>query len=177
MEEIFDRCDENGNVIGTVSRVEAHHTGAWHKSVHIYLINNKNQILMQLRPSYKDIGPNKWDISVGGHVDTGEESIIAAARELREELGIVADTSELKYLFTYKETLTNKDYISNEFVSVYLIKKNVVEKDVKLQEEEVVCFKFIDLDEFYKKVGDGTYDFHKEEYKRVIQILKEKFKK
>lgn len=29
------------------------------------------QILIQKRSSNKDVSPNKWDLTAGGHVDTG----------------------------------------------------------------------------------------------------------
>ena len=179
MKEILDIFDESGEKIGEMSREEIHKVGAWHKSVHIYLINAKNQLLMQLRSKNKDIGPNVWDISVGGHVDLGEDSLTSAQRELKEELGIEAEKGEFEFLFTQKEILKNGNYVSKEFVDVYLIEKDVTEKDVKLQLFEVQKFEFVDISTFIEKVRekDKKFSFHIDEYLKMIPILEEKFLK
>ena len=46
--EYFDILDENGNKTGkTKLRSEVHRDGDWHKAVHIWIINNKGDILLQ----------------------------------------------------------------------------------------------------------------------------------
>lgn len=173
--ELFPLCDDDGNVIGTIERKQAHSTGAWHKSVHVYIVNNKNEILMQLRSSNKDIAPNVWDISVGGHVDAGEESIVTAQRETEEELGIKADQSEFQFIFTTKETLISGNFISREFVDAFILQKDISEKDVHLQKSEVSTFKFVGVEEFCKQVKARHKDFvfHLEEFDKIIPVLKQ----
>ena len=177
MEEIIDMLDDEGKVIGTISKEQAHKTGAWHKAVHIYLINHKKQLLMQLRAKDKKIAPNVWDISVGGHVDVGEDTLTTAQRELEEELGISAKTDEFKYLFTHKEVLKNEGYVSREFVDVFIIKKHVVEKDITMQESEVSEFQFVDLKAFFENVSkrEEKFTFHPAEYDKIIPILQKEF--
>lgn len=179
IDELVDLCDDNGKIIGSIEKKKAHATGAWHKAVHVYLVNDKNELLMQLRTPNKDIAPNVWDISVGGHVDAGEPTLTTAARETEEELGVHAKESEFKYLFTNKEILQNDKYISREFVDVYLIRKNVSEEDITLQECEVAEFRFVPLKEFFAKVAtrDEKFTFHTQEYDKIIPMLrKEVFK-
>ena len=48
----------------------------------------------------KDIQPGRWDTSVGGHVDYGEEIEVALRREAREELGL-HDIGLPRLLFRY----------------------------------------------------------------------------
>lgn len=47
MEELLDILDENGNLIDVKTRADAHAKGLWHKSVHVWVINSKNEILLQ----------------------------------------------------------------------------------------------------------------------------------
>lgn len=174
MDEIVDLLDENGKVIGTQSKKEAHKTGTWHKAVHIYLINDKKELLLQQRTANKDIYPSVWDISVGGHVGAGEDTSVTACRELGEELGIKSLPEEFEYLTTTKEVLKTGNYISSEFVDVFLIRKNVTEKDIIIQKSEVADFKFVKLEEFFKMVKDKEKSLfpHFDEYEKIIPILK-----
>lgn len=174
---MLNKCDENGNIIGSISRTDVHMTGDWHQAIHIYLINKKSQILMQLRAKNKDIAPDVWDISVGGHIDFGENSVSTARRELEEELGISSSEDEFEYLFTYKEILKSSNYISREFVDVYLIEKDVTENDIILQKAEVIEFEFVPVEDFINNVKNKVdkFNFHEDEYLRVIPILEERY--
>jgi isopentenyl-diphosphate delta-isomerase type 1 len=88
--ELLAVVDESDRVIGTATRKEIHAKGLRHRAVHIVVLNAEGNILLQKRSAKKDLFPGWWDISVGGHVDAGEEYDAAVARELREEMGIVA---------------------------------------------------------------------------------------
>ena len=176
-DELIDRLDENGNHVGTIMKSVAHSIGAWHRSVHIYLVNDENELIIQQRSPDKDLFPNLWDISVGGHVSAGEETVISAQRELSEELGINAKTGEFQYLFTFKEIFKQGDFISKEFVDVYLIEKNIKKENIHLQDEEVSNYKFISVKEFLTMIdnNDKTLIPHTEEYEKIKGLLKEKF--
>lgn len=60
--------------------------GEFYKISEIFIISNK-KILVTLRAANKKTDPNRWDI-VGGHVKFGENSRIAAVREVKEEVGL-----------------------------------------------------------------------------------------
>ena len=90
MEEIIDLLDEKGKVIGEVSKEKAHKSGLFHRVVHVWILNDKNQILVQRRSKAKDFYPNVWDVSFAGHIHAGESSLDAALREGKEELAMVA---------------------------------------------------------------------------------------
>lgn len=100
MEEYFPLIDEEGNVIGKASRKECHSgSKLLHVAVHLHLFNSKGELYLQKRADWKDIQPGKWDTSVGGHVDYGEEINDALLREAREELGLL--DVEPHYLLRY----------------------------------------------------------------------------
>lgn len=88
-QELFPEVDENGNILGAVSRGHAHDgSKILHPVVHLHVFNSHGELYLQHRPAWKDIQPDKWDTAVGGHVDLGESVDQALKREVREELGI-----------------------------------------------------------------------------------------
>lgn len=99
-EEILEIVDSDGNSLGTAPRSEIHgNPSLIHKVVHVLVFNDKGELLLQKRSMDKDVAPGRWDTSVGGHISPGEELIIAASREMEEELGVISDS--LKFLYSY----------------------------------------------------------------------------
>lgn len=87
--ERFPLVDETGNVLGSITRGEAHDgSKKLHPVVHLHLFNSKGELYIQKRPDWKDIQPGKWDTACGGHVDFGEDIVTALHREVHEELGV-----------------------------------------------------------------------------------------
>ncbi|MEI6533252.1 MAG: NUDIX domain-containing protein [Candidatus Roizmanbacteria bacterium] len=177
--EMFDVLDENGKPTGQIkSRTDVHHDGNWHKSIFICIINSKNEILIQKRSKNKDFNPNMWDISVAGHVSTGDTSIESAIRELHEELGIVENESSLEFLFMIKKLDTrNRNGIrDNEFCDMYLCRYNFDISDIILQKEEVSEVNSILLTEFEKNilVQKEGYLIHSF-YPQLFEVLHQKF--
>lgn len=88
MEEIFDVFNEKGEYLNqTASREVCHSKGLWHKAVTVFIINSKEQVLLQKRSPNKKLWPNCWDITAGGHVLSGEFGFQSIIREVEEELG------------------------------------------------------------------------------------------
>ncbi len=86
--EIFDVVNESDSVIGTERREVVHVNNLRHRAVHMLIFNAQGELLLQKRSLWKDKNPGLWDSSAAGHVDSGETYPAAAAREIREELGI-----------------------------------------------------------------------------------------
>lgn len=122
--EYFDILDENGNKTGKIkSRSEVHRDGDWHKGVHIWIINDKGDILLQRRCATKDSNPNMLDISCAGHLTAGDESLSGAMRELKEELNLYVTPEELQFIKTLKRNSKyTSTFINNEFDDLYILR-------------------------------------------------------
>ena len=83
--ELFDVIDETGKATGDiVSREEAHRKGVIHRSVHVWVIREKEgktEVLLQKRSEEKESFPGMYDTSSAGHVLAGEEVLSSALRE------------------------------------------------------------------------------------------------
>lgn len=126
-------------------------------SVHIWIINDNNELLLQQRLSTAHKFPNLWS-NTGGAVQTGETSIEGAIRELKEELGIGVTKDELEFIASYKRI---KDY-----ADVWLLKKNIKIDDVIIAEDEVQDVKWSSIEEFEemlknKQAIKSSYDYLK----------------
>ncbi len=103
--EVFPIVDEDGNVLGSILRGEAHDgRKVLHPVVHLHLFNSKGELYLQRRPDWKPIQPGKWDTAVGGHISYCETVEQAFSREVMEELGISVPnaTSLGHYVFESK---------------------------------------------------------------------------
>jgi len=103
--ELFPVVDEEGNVVGSINRKQAHDgTRILHPVVHLHLFNSAGELYLQQRPTWKDIQPGKWDTATGGHVDWGEDVKTALLREVGEELGVFDFEAHFlgKYVFEGK---------------------------------------------------------------------------
>ena len=116
-EEIFPIVDEAGIVIGSASRKDCHSgTFLLHPVVHLHVFDKRGRLFLQHRSLLKDIQPGKWDTSVGGHIDYGEEVLDALFREAREELGL--QSIQPIFLYTYINRTDKEAEYVNTFATV-----------------------------------------------------------
>ncbi len=109
MEELLPLVTEQGEIIGAATRRECH-SGSMllHPVVHLHIFNSAGDILLQKRSARKDIQPNKWDTSVGGHIDLGESVDIALKRETSEELGLTEFEPTQLYQYVFKSSVEHE---------------------------------------------------------------------
>jgi len=94
-DEMFDVVDEGNRIVRQATRREVHAHDWLHRAVHIFVMNAKGEVFLQLRSHLKDRHPGKWDSSAAGHLDAGEDYLPCAVRELEEELGIATTADRL----------------------------------------------------------------------------------
>jgi 8-oxo-dGTP diphosphatase len=127
--ELWDILDVTGNKTGrTIVRGQPLREGEYHIAVHIYIINNKKEFLIQKRSMKKDLWPGQWDVTAGAVV-SGEDSLTGAIREVEEELGITLMPE--KFLLITR--LHRKDY----FIDVWAAFADVSLENIIMQADEV----------------------------------------
>lgn len=88
MGEFFETYDGAGRPTGLVERATVHRQGWWHRAVHVWVFRSDGRVYVQRRAADKDTSPGCWDVSVGEHLQPGEDYATAARRGLMEELGV-----------------------------------------------------------------------------------------
>ena len=93
--------DSNDNVLGYKPKAEAHEgDGVLHRAFSIFLFDEAGNIWLQQRAPGKQLWGGYWANSCCSHPRRGETMDAAAARRLREELGVEAHMTFL-YRFEY----------------------------------------------------------------------------
>ena len=141
-DEFFDLIDDvTGKIVGRATRRECHgNPKLLHRSVRVAVYHpDGKSLLLQKRSMSKDIFPGRWDMAVGGHVDSGETLDRAAVREMGEELGLGPDLP-LKKLFQLKV----RNEIESENVQLY---STVCGGPFNIQEQELSEIRFFSFDE------------------------------
>jgi isopentenyldiphosphate isomerase len=148
-EEMFPLVDEQGNIIGAITRGEAHNgSKKLHPVVHLHVFNSNGDLYLQKRPAWKDIQPSKWDTACGGHVDLGEDVKTALKREVREELGITEFTPEDMGHYVF-ESAREKELV--------YVHKTIYDGNVKPSEDELEGGKFWSRDEILSNIGKNIF--------------------
>ena len=156
MEEYFDVLDEKGNFTNTMeTRKKCHSEGLWHKAVVVFIINSKNQVLLQKRSKSKRMWPDMWDVTAGGHVDAGEFGFQSVLRECEEELGIKLNKEDLTFIGSSLSENIKGDIVNKHFNEYYIANKEVDETKLQLQKQEVAEVKWINKDEIIKRIKDN----------------------
>lgn len=167
--EYFD--EKNKEKLGIEERETIHKKNLWHREIAVWVVNEEKKLLLQRRSSKKKQGANKFSITAG-HVGINEKEIIAAQRELYEEIGIECEEEELKLIGIYKNEQEN----NNCFSYTYLVKTNKEIKDMKMQEEEVSELKYISIEELedrIQKVDEEITFVKKPHIKLALEKIKE----
>lgn len=159
--EMFPIVDENGNILGSMTRGHAHDgSKILHPVVHLHVFNSKGELYLQHRPEWKDIQPDKWDTAVGGHVDLGESVEQALKREVKEELGITDFTPESlgHYVFESKR--------EKELVYVH---RCIYDGEIHPSKDELNGGRFWTPQEIADNIGKGVFTPNFEsEYQRFF---------
>lgn len=111
--------DENDQPLGPGAIDEALRAGLYHRIVRVVVEGEDGSVLLQRRSNNVSTYRDCWDHAAGGYVDVGEDYEAAVARELREELGLVAH--KLREAAYYKSQSEREDKRLNRFNKMYVV--------------------------------------------------------
>ena len=133
--------NEQDEWIGTMDKMEAHRSGALHRAFSVFVVNSKNELLLQQRAIEKYHSAGLWSNTCCSHPMPGESTIAAAHRRLQEEMGF---DCKLQASFTLRyQAEVGNDLIENEYDHIYI---GHYDGDVHINKEEVHESRFVDLD-------------------------------
>ncbi|GAA3582666.1 NUDIX hydrolase [Snuella lapsa] len=180
MDEYIDVVTKEGKPTGK-SELKSiiHQKGYYHNTAHIWFYTKSGYILLSQRAASKSICPLLWDVSVAGHIDSGETVIEAAIRETKEEIGLSISQSELNKTGVF-ECFQNYEngIVDNEFHHSFICELKVDITDLSPQEDEVEALKLVSLDDFdylIKHIGNDNHlvPSNKPYYKIVLESIKQ----
>ncbi|RDY62025.1 NUDIX domain-containing protein [Flagellimonas nanhaiensis] len=181
MDELVDILDENGKPTGEFClKSEAHRKGLFHPTVHVWFYTEQGEILIQQRGKDKATHPLLWDVSVAGHVSSGEKIETAAVREVEEEIGLDITEDDLERIGTFKEIhKISNNFTDAEFHHVFLSELHVPLHDLTKQESEVEALGLIAVRQFAEETLDLVYSAKyvphgTDYYKSIIQEIKKR---
>ncbi len=171
--EIINIFDKIGNRTGTSSKEKAHSNNLWHEAVNIWIFNKEGKVLLQKRSLNKLQYPNTWSCSVGGHVRIDESCLDAAIRELKEELNLIFNKSDLNHITSYSYT-NNKN---SEHLKVYVIQTDIEVSKINFNKDEVADVKYVDLNLLDIELKKNTDNFliNNYEFTKIYKYLNNKF--
>jgi len=95
--ELLDVFDEFGACLGVRTRTDVHREGLWHRCMHLWVVTDAGEVLLQRRARAKAAWPGMLDATAAGHLTAGE-SVLEGLREAEEELGVAFAPAEVRLL-------------------------------------------------------------------------------
>ncbi len=95
--ELLDVFDEQGARLGVRTRGDVHREGLWHRCLHLWVVTDAGEVLLQRRARTKAAWPGMLDATAAGHLTAGE-TVLDGLREAEEELGTGFGAAEVRPL-------------------------------------------------------------------------------
>jgi len=133
--------NESDEQLGTMEKLEAHKKGVLHRAFSIFIFNSRKEMLLQQRAFTKYHSAGLWTNTCCSHPRPGENTIAAAKRRLKEEMGMETALQH-KTHFIYKTHFEN-GLTEHELDHVFT---GHSDKEPDPNPEEVNTFRWLQLD-------------------------------
>ena len=148
-DEFLDLVNEQDEVIGKKLRSEVYAEGLSNfRVVNAFIVNSEGKLWLPRRGAHKRIFPLCLDMSMGGHVESGETYDQSFIRETSEELNIDTGTTPWKMLGHL--TPHNDDVAA--FMNVYEIQSDDAPK---YNPDDYREFSWLTPQELFKEIEEG----------------------
>lgn len=152
MAELWDIYDVNRIKTGrTVERGKPLSTGEYHIVINVWIRNKCGQWLISKRTPNKVL-PNMW-APTGGAAIAGEDSLTAALREVREELGVDLDAGNGRLY----RTLQRHDRECPSFLDIWVFDCDVPIERIVFQEDETCDAMWASKETIYEMLDRGEF--------------------
>jgi len=154
MTEFWDIVDENGNKTGRLhERGTPMQNGEYHLSVSVWIINSEGKFLISKRMPTKNF-PGMWE-PTGGSAIAGEDSLSAALRETKEELGITLDPKNGKLFRCDSYPHSSGDGAA--YFNVWVFRQDIDISAVVLQPEETCDAIWASKEQIKQMISDKEF--------------------
>ena len=164
-EEKVILVDHNDEPIGLMEKIEAHRSALLHRAFSVFILNDKNEVMLQQRAKSKYHSPLLWTNTCCSHQRPGESNILAGKRRLKEEMGFEVELKEL-FHFIYKAPFDN-GLTEHELDHVMLGRFN---GEPEINPEEVESWKWMAIDAIKSDLQQ-----HPENYTVWFKIIFDEF--
>jgi len=147
-EERVILVNENDEQIGLMPKLEAHEKALLHRAFSVFILNNKNELMLQQRAHDKYHSPGLWTNTCCSHQREGESNIKAGIRRLQEEMGFTTPLTET-ISFIYKAPFDNgltEHELDHVLVGHY-------EETPTINPEEVADWKWMSIEDIKKDIA------------------------
>jgi len=128
-------------VIGLMNKLEAHKKAVLHRAFSVFVLNDKNEVMLQQRAHHKYHSPLLWTNTCCSHQRAGETNLEAGKRRLFEEMGFITELKEL-FHFIYKAPFDN-GLTEHELDHVMIGYSN---EEPRINSEEVESWKWMSIE-------------------------------
>lgn len=153
MQEII-LVDEQDEIVGKASKLDAHREGWLHRAFSVFIFNDHGEWLIHQRANDKYHSAGLWSNTCCSHPSVGEETIAAASRRLKEEMGLTCDLFPL-YSFQYRIQFDNQ-LIEHELDHVFVGQTNQVPTPNPL---EVKDWRYVAPDDLLHEIHTSPESF------------------
>jgi isopentenyl-diphosphate delta-isomerase len=171
LEDMLILVDENDAETGCCEKVDCHlGAGLLHRAFSVFLFDADGRLLIQQRSAQKMLWPLYWANSCCSHPRVGESTDAAAARRIREELGV---SCQLRYLYKFVYRAEFED-VGSEFENCWVFVGSL-DGDVTPDRSEIADWRFVGQEELTAEIAANP-DIYAPWFKLEWAHLNKKFR-